>query len=285
MKYWTEMRTALALARLGTVSATAKEIGVHRVTVNRHIDTLDVVFGGPLFQRHARGYTLTDIGRDMLKAAEHAEDIMTDAIGRSRNKAAQLSGKIVLSAVPGMASTVMPAIRDFNYTNPDIEIEFIADPAMARLEYGEAHVAFRAGAKPNEPDYVVRQYRPIRFGLYAGQTYIDKFGFPDLDNLDGHQFVVPIRNDINLPYLKWISDNVRPESVAFRTNDHSVRRLAICKGLGIGFMDDQEAFVLRNLVEIIPPSDDFALDLWVVTHVDLHRTAKIQAFLDHIQKK
>ena len=279
------MRTALALARLGTVSATAKEISVHRVTVNRHIDTLESVFGAPLFQRHARGYTLTDTGHDMLKAAEHAEDIMTDAIGRSRNKAAQLSGKLIFSAVPGMASTVMPSLRDFNYANPNIEIEFVAEAAMARLEYGEAHVAFRSGPKPNEPDYVVLPYRPIKFGLYASEGYVEKFGFPDLDNLSGHQFIMPIRDNLNLPYMEWLSKNVDPDVIAIKANDHSVRRLAICKGLGIGFLDDQEAFILRNLVEVIPPSDAFALKLWVVTHVDVHRTAKIQAFMEHLNWK
>ena len=284
MKYWTEMRTALMLARLGTVSAAAKELGVHRATVNRHIDTLEGLFDTPLFQRHARGYTLTDTGRDMFKAAEHAEEILNDVLGRSKNHAAQMSGKLILTAISGVGATIMPTIRDFHRENPNIDIEFNANPHLARLEYGEAHIAFRTGAKPSEPDYVVRPYRPIRMGLYASREYIDLNGHPNLDNLEGHLFVGPKDFGTHSPYADWLSERVAPEAYAFKSNEHSVRRMAICKGLGIGFMDDQEISHLKNLVEIMPPSDAFSINIWVVTHMDLHRTTKVQAFLKHLRQ-
>jgi len=36
-------------------------------------------------------------------------------------------------------------------------------------------------------------------------------------------------------------------------------------------------------VEVIPPSDAWSTALWTVTHVDLHRTAKVQAFLARLK--
>lgn len=53
MEYWTELRTALMVARFGTFSAAAKAVGVQRATVNRHVEILEGAFGGPLFQSHA----------------------------------------------------------------------------------------------------------------------------------------------------------------------------------------------------------------------------------------
>ena len=44
------MRTALMVARLGTVKAAAEALGVHRATVSRHVDTLEAAFRAPLFQ-------------------------------------------------------------------------------------------------------------------------------------------------------------------------------------------------------------------------------------------
>ena len=44
------MRTALMVARLGTVKATAEALGVHRATVSRHVDTLEAAFRAPLSQ-------------------------------------------------------------------------------------------------------------------------------------------------------------------------------------------------------------------------------------------
>ncbi|MEM9477024.1 MAG: LysR family transcriptional regulator [Pseudomonadota bacterium] len=283
MKYWTEMRTALVLARAGTVSGAAAELGLHRATVNRHIDTLEAVFGGPLFQRHARGYSLTEAGQDMLEVASRVDEMLGDLEGRSRNRASQVSGKLIVTAVPGVAPRIMGSVAAFRLAHPDLDLEFRADTDLARLEYGEAHVAVRTGPKPTELDYVVRPSQPIRFGLYASQRYIDREGLPSLDTLDGHQFVVPMRSTSATPYADWLSKHVRPEAFALRCNDYTVRRLAICHGVGIGFIDAEEAEFQCDLVELMPPSDDFAINVWIVTHVDLHRSLKVQAFLDFLK--
>ncbi len=64
---WDEIRTAYHVARLGTVSGAAEALGVHHATVIRHIDALEARIGVKLFQRHARGYTPTEAGEDLLK--------------------------------------------------------------------------------------------------------------------------------------------------------------------------------------------------------------------------
>jgi DNA-binding transcriptional LysR family regulator len=58
---WDEIRTAYHVARLGTVSGAAEALGVHHATVIRHIDALEARIGVKLFQRHARGYTATEV--------------------------------------------------------------------------------------------------------------------------------------------------------------------------------------------------------------------------------
>ena len=283
MKYWTELRTALTVARVGTVSAAATELSIHRATVNRHIDTLEAVFGAPLFQRHARGYSLTEAGQDMLEVASRADEMFGELEGRSKTRAGQVSGKLVISAVPGVAAAVMGAITAFHEVHPGTDVEYWADERLARLEYGEAHIAFRTGPKPTELDYVVRPYHPIRFGLYASQSYVDAHGMPDLENLANHQFIAPLESGSSRPYTDWLAQHVPPASYAMKSNNYPVRRLAICHGLGIGFLDSQETDFLKNAVEIFPPSDAFAINVWVVTHVDLHRSPKIQTFLDFLK--
>ncbi len=64
---WDEIRTAFHVARVGTVSGAADALGVHHATVIRHIDALEGQLGVKLFQRHARGYTSTEAGNDLLK--------------------------------------------------------------------------------------------------------------------------------------------------------------------------------------------------------------------------
>jgi DNA-binding transcriptional LysR family regulator len=283
MEHWTELRTALMVARLGTVSAAAEALGVHRATVNRHVETLEGAFGAPLFQRHARGYALTDAGRDMLEVAGRAGEMFADLAGRARGKAGQLSGSLIVTALAGAAPLVMPAIRDFHLSHPQIAIEFVAGAQLARLEHGEAHVAIRAGAKPVVPDYVVTLLRRLRFGLYASRSYIDRAGHPDPDRLDGHRFVGSGVVPRPVPYADWMNANVPHAALALNTTDQQVLHTAVCEGLGLGFIAEHDARVGPDLVEVIPPAEAWSTALWVVTHVDLHRTAKVQAFLEHLK--
>jgi len=81
-------------------------------------------------------------------------------------RAGQLSGSLIVTALAGGgAPLVMPAIGAFHLAHPLIALEFVAGAQLARRGYGEAHVAIRAGAKPQVLDYIVTMFRRLRFGL------------------------------------------------------------------------------------------------------------------------
>jgi DNA-binding transcriptional LysR family regulator len=56
-------------------------------------------------------------------------------------------------------------------------------------------------------------------------------------------------------------------------------RDAVIAGAGLGFLSACEAARQPELVEVMPARDEWSVPLWLVTHVDLHRTTKVQAFL------
>jgi DNA-binding transcriptional LysR family regulator len=303
MEHWTELRSALHVARLGTVMGAADALGVHRATINRHIDTLENYLGVPLFQRHARGYTLTDTGRDMMTAAGRADEIFMDFLGRAGGLTEKLSGTLKITSLAGLAPLILPAVDDLHQKHPEISIEFIADEQLARLEYGEAHVAIRTGPRPTTPDYVVLPFRSIRIGLYASKRYIDNYGKPLFKNLRGsaldigntrtdnhsidklgtdelrrHAFVGPGRHNETLPYTQWLNSHIPSESFVLRTSSQQAITAAVKQGLGLGFVAEHEARSPR-LTQIIPPADDWSVPLWLVTHADLRRTLKVQEFI------
>jgi DNA-binding transcriptional LysR family regulator len=49
MDMWNEIKTAYQVAKLGTVTAAAESLGVHRATVIRHIDSLEAELGKSCF--------------------------------------------------------------------------------------------------------------------------------------------------------------------------------------------------------------------------------------------
>ena len=60
--------------------------------------------------------------------------------------------------------------------------------------------------------------------------------------------------------------------------------MAIRASAGIGFMPVAEGQGDPDLVEVMPTAPEWEVSLWLVTHVDLHRTTKVQAFLQHIKE-
>lgn len=143
MDKWTELRTAYQVAKLGTVSAAAEALGYHRATVNRHIDVLEAEIGARIFIRHARGYALTDVGEDMLRVAEKTESLIDDLAGRVQGGKAQIDGEIKLTILAPFAGILMPAVTAFRAENPQCTVVIDASEDLAKLEYGEAHIALQ----------------------------------------------------------------------------------------------------------------------------------------------
>jgi DNA-binding transcriptional LysR family regulator len=284
MDKWTELRTASYVARLGTVSAAADVLGFHRATVNRHIDLLEHELGAPIFIRHARGYTLTDLGQDTLRVAQKTETLIEDLAGRAAADKTHLEGEIKITTLAPFAPLLMNAIIAFRAQNPNCRVDIKASEDLARLEYGEAHIALRAGPKPEHPDYVVTEFARLQVGLYAHESYIAQYGIPKSETqLTGHRFVAPLERTTGVPYGPWIDANIKPEMLALSSRDNTVNFEAICAGLGIGFLAEYEAEKRAQLRPVLTRDEKWAAQLWLVTHVDLHRTAKIQAMLACIE--
>ncbi len=278
---WDEIRTAYHVARLGTVSGAAEVLGVHHATVIRHIDALEARLGTKLFQRHARGYTPTEAGDDLRRVAQATEDQFTQLTGRVKGMGDSVTGELTVTAVPEIARVVTPALAKFQAEHPGLVVRFLTDKRLFRLEYGEAHVALRSGSAPEQPDNVVQPFLTQRFALYAARGYLDRHNLPENDaDLAKHHFVGPDSGgSVRAPFYQWLATNVPSEAVIFRATEIEVAQQAVLAGVGLGFFPVRTARAMPDLVEVMPPRPEWAAPVWLVTHVDLHRTAKVQAAL------
>ena len=118
MEHWDEVRTAYQVARIGTVSGAAEVLGVHHATVIRHIDALEGRLGVKLFQRHARGYTPTEAGRDLLQVAQATDDQFAQLAGRIRDKGDGVTGELVITSLVALSAVLTPALARFRQVHP-----------------------------------------------------------------------------------------------------------------------------------------------------------------------
>src|SRR5437868_1906481 len=71
---WEDVRYFVALARRGTLSATARGLRVNHATVARRVASLETLLGRALFERRAEGYALTADGKAVLDEASAMDE-------------------------------------------------------------------------------------------------------------------------------------------------------------------------------------------------------------------
>ncbi|MEM9809286.1 MAG: LysR family transcriptional regulator [Cyanobacteria bacterium P01_D01_bin.56] len=288
MDNWNEIRTAYQVAQLGTISAAAEALDVHRSTVIRHIDTLEEVLGAKVFLRHSRGYTPTELGLDLMRVAKVADAQFSRLIELATADTTELSGEFILTSLYILAPILIPILRSFQAQHPNVTVRYLTGERLFRLDYGEAHVAVRAGSKPELPDHIVQPFTTTRIGLYASTDYISRNGIPQTsEDFVNHCFVGFDNLNSGPPFNlnAWMQENIPEKNVVLRSTDVLVLDHAVLSGIGIGFYPTEKAKQHPDLIEISPHQDEWDVPFWLVTHTDLHRTAKVQAFLTFLQEE
>lgn len=271
---WDELRTALHVARAGTVSGAAATLGVHHATVIRHIDAIEDRLGIKLFQRHAKGYGLTEAGAALADEAAATEARLENLAARLRAMESDISGDLIVTTVPELSTFLMPAFASLVAQYPALLPCLRIESRILRLEYGEAHIAIRAGTEPQEPDNIVQSLGKLPVALYASKSYLAEKAAPEApwDDFSNHSFIGPEKHEARAPFDHWLHAQGAP--IRFFANDPVTRRAAIDAGLGLGFLAVADASA--SLVQVAQPQLEWAAPIWMVTHVDLHRSPKVQ---------
>lgn len=287
MENWTEVRTAFQVARLGTVSAAAEVLSIHRVTVIRHIEVLEAELGEKLFIRHTKGYMPTEAGLELMRVAQATEEQFEQLGARLRAQAQLKSGELVVTSVPIVGQLLMPAFDAFAQRHPDVQLRHIASSRTLKLERGEAHVAVRIAPGAEEPDNVIQPLTRFELGLFASPDYLARAGAPKREaDLKKHRFVAlddMFQANSAKIYLEALAEAAPKAKVFFRSTSLDCIDEALQAGLGIGFAPVFKAKQL-GLERVLPDvSREGRLNL--VTHVDLHRTERVQELLKALKER
>ncbi len=150
---------------------------------------------------------------------------------------------------------------------------------IARLEYGQVHLAIRSGVRPNDDNYVVQPFFNLQIGLYASEQYANRHGIPETEaELAKHRIIGADEKTANIGIYQWLSSVVPERSFVIKCNGQIAMQQALYDGVGIGFCPCFEA-KNRQLIEVLP-KQRVTINNWLVTHGDQHRSAKVQRFLE-----
>jgi DNA-binding transcriptional LysR family regulator len=282
---WTSLRDFLAVAETGSLSRAARRLGVSQPTLTRRMAALEERLGAELFRRTPRGIELTEAGESVLSAARQMEQEAHGVELAISGRDAALAGVVRVTATEGLGiHWLTPALAEFQLANPAIEIQLLLQNQVLNLLQREADIAVRL-SRPVQSDLVARKVGELAFGLYASRDYLERRGRPEtLEDLTRHRSVA-------FDETRWVTGPgagieraLATASVAFRASSGQAQLAAIRAGCGVGAAVRFLAERHPELVQVLPESE-ILLELWLITHPAMRRSARIRAVFEFLAKR
>lgn len=282
MEDWNDLRLVLAISRTGSLTGAAAALGINHSTAFRRLGALEQATAVRLFERLPGGvYAPTAAGERMATAAERIETeaaaLDRDIVGRDH----RLTGRLRVTASETLAYRILTAqIARFRRVHPGITVELAIDNRVLSLSRREADIALRV-TRPKEGDLYGRKLADIAWSVYARKFLAS--GLPPIRNfrLDRLPLIGWEAGVSGINAADWLARHGAEESYVYRTSSLVNQLVAAKEGIGVAvlpcYLGDPEPDLVRLLPEPVPALDR---ELWIVTHADLRRTARVRAFFD-----
>ena len=230
------LRLFVRVARKGSFSAAARELGAPQPTASRAIAALEREIGAALFTRTTRAVALTEAGADYLARVEPILAGLEEADHAARG-GGDLRGvlRVGLSSSLGVRE-ITPRLPRFMDRHPALRLELIVDDQRQDLVGEGVDIALRFGAL-DDSTAVARPIAAYQLLIVAAPSYLAAAGTPaSPTDLSAHASIgAAVRGGQNWSFRKnGRTMSVRVESRISATANEA-RIAAAVAGLGIAY--------------------------------------------------
>lgn len=280
---WTDLQFFVAVCERGSVGAAAQALRVNHSTVLRRIANLERTLSVRLFDRLPRGYALTEQGRALEASIAGVQEQLDAAQRRLTGVDLALGGTIRVTAPDTLIQAfLLPLLAEFQAAHPAVHLELVANNTFLNLTQREADVAVRGSNRPPE-NLVGRRAGVIQTALYGSRDYLASLGRKH--TAADYRWVGHDPSLLHLESAKWMAKHVTTERVAIRVDSLVAMTEAVVAGFGVGWLLCPLGDARTELKRIEPPRPDLDTQIWVLTHPDLKRVARIKALTDFLYER
>ena len=278
---WSDLQYVLAVARHGTLAAAARALRVSHTTVLRRIASFEAVHGIRLFDRLPSGYALTAGGEELLAAAQSVADVVTALERRLAGQDLRLEGLVRVTTLDTLMASLLPTIlAGFQAEHPAVRLEVSASASVANLTRRDADVAIRVSAAP--PDSLIgRRIAPVGMAIYRA---CGPGPAPGEGEWAAQRWIAPSDLLSDTAIARWMCKRLPGAGIVLRADSILAMAQAAAAGIGLAplpcYLGDSHPGLSRassGTVSLEAPNH-----LWVLTHEDLRRTARIRAFTEFV---
>ena len=288
---WNKLKIFYTVAEAGSFTSATVVLNISQSAISRQIQSLEEDLNVKLFERHARGLTLTENGEYVYKTAREVISKLKEvetSLGDKKNKP---TGKLTVSTVVSFGTTwLTPRIQEFMQLNSEIEIELIFDDKELDLSTRQADIGIFM-RRPKQLNYIQKKLININYHIYGSAKYLEKHGYPKtVRDLDKHKFISFGRGAPSPVYnpdwaLKLgMKDNKKRKTV-MKVNSVYGLLLAVQSGVGLAALPDYLTVKQPNIVKILPKIEGPITEAHFVYPESLKNEARVKAFRNFLYSK
>ena len=288
---WDKLKIFHAVAEAGSFTNATINLNLSQSAISRQIQSLEQDLNVQLFERHARGLTLTENGEYVFKTAHEVISKLKEvetSLGDQKNKP---TGKLTITTVRSFGTHwLTPRIQEFMRLNPEIEIELVFDDKELDLSTRQADIGIFM-RRPKQLNYIQKKLVDIKYYIYGSNKYLEKHGMPKtIGDLNKHKFISfgkgapsPVYNP-DWALKVGMKDNGKRKPI-MKVNSVMGLLLAVESGVGLAALPDYLVFQSRNLIKVLPKVEGPITEAHFVYPESLRNVARVQSFRNFLYSK
>ena len=288
---WNKLKIFHAVAEAGSFTSSTVNLNLSQSAISRQIQSLEHDLKVKLFERHARGLTLTENGEYLFKTAHEVISKLKEVETTLGDKKDKPSGKLTVTTFVSFGTTwLTPRIQEFMQLNPEIEVELVFDDKELDLSTRQADIGIWA-RRPKQLNYIQKKLIDINYHIYGSPKYLEKNGYPKtINDLNKHKFISfgkgtpsPVFNP------EWalklgMKDNKKRKS-CMKVNSVYGLLLAVQSGVGLAALPDYLTVKQPDIVKVLPKVEGPITEAHFVYPESLRNVARVQAFRNFLYSK
>ena len=288
---WDKLKIFHAVAEAGSFTSATVILNLSQSAISRQIQSLEEDLKVKLFERHARGLTLTENGEYVYKTAHEVISKLKEVETTLSDKKDKPSGKIVVTTVMSFGTTwLTPRIQEFMDLNPEIEVELVFDNKELDLSTRQADIGIFM-RRPKQLNYIQKKLIDLNYHIYGSPKYLEKHGYPKtVNDLNKHKFISfgkgapsPVYNP-DWALKLGMKDN-KKRKTCMRVNSVYGLLLAVQSGVGLAALPDYIAVKQPNIVKVLPNIEGPITEAHFVYPASLKNVARITSFRNFLFSK
>ena len=288
---WDKLKIFHAVAEAGSFTSATVILNLSQSAISRQIQSLEDDLKVKLFERHARGLTLTENGEYVYKTAHEVISKLKEvetSLGDQKNKP---TGKITITTVRSFGTHwLTPRIQEFMQLHPEMEVELIFDDKELDLSTRQADIGIFM-RRPKQLNYIQKKLMDINYHIYGSNTYLEKYGMPkSIVDLNKHKFISFGKGTPSPVYnpdwaLKIGMRESKKRKSIMKVNSVMGLLLAVESGVGLAALPDYLVFQSKNLIKVLPKVEGPITEAHFVYPQSLKNVARVQAFRNFLYSK